>query len=103
METKYFELHKKRLQNLIIKSYPGRKNDKGYYVIELRSGNWDNFSGSIFWDSSEIYDEKKQIIFLLQSIYGNKKFRLYLTYTGNGLTSDKMEYTDFTGDRCIWF
>ena len=47
METKYFELHKKRLQNLIIKSYPGRKNDKGYYVIELRSGNWDNFSASL--------------------------------------------------------
>ena len=61
---------------LYIKHHQGRKQDKGFYVVDLRINDWDSFESQLVYEEINIDDIQK----ILSNTFGIQKFRLYLTY-----------------------
>jgi hypothetical protein len=66
------------MEEYIVKSYSGRKNDKGFYVVELRTDH--------LTEELEVFIENK---------YKNTNVRVYTTLPkGNKGLVEKFEYFD---------
>lgn len=69
------------MEEYIIKSYSGRKNDKGFYVVELRTDHWETLTEEL-----EVFIVNK---------YKDNRVRVYTTLPkGNKGLVEKFEYFD---------
>ena len=76
-------------EQLYIKNYHGRKQDKTWYVIELATDNFENFFSSLRYLKCNLKDLPQ----ILENTFGKSKFRLYTTYY-RGSTLVKLERWD---------